>query len=87
MTPEQEFLQVVERLSQFADGKPSRRFLVAIDQTITHLERFWLRVLEARSRGDGNPELLHWSREAEVLIESLKEQRDRIAAELRKEMN
>lgn len=87
MSPEQEFLEAVERLEQFANAKPSRRFLVAVDQAITHLERFVLRVLEARHRGDPRRELLHWAEEAQHLIETLKGERQRIADALRKELN
>lgn len=82
-----EFLRAIERLESFQSAKPSRRFLVAIDNAIAHMEKFLLRVLEERCARPSDASLAHWASEATVLIEALKKERTRIASLVRQELN
>lgn len=86
----EDFLRAIERLESFQHAKPSRRFLVAIDNAIGQIEAFLSRVLDARrfAESDGErADLAHWASEAGALIKALKKERLRIADLLRQGLN
>ena len=76
----QYFLAALERLEH---AKPSRRLLVAMDNALEHLQKFLVRVLDARARGVGG--LGYWCTEAETLIAHLKSERQKMADRVRRE--
>jgi hypothetical protein len=79
----QYFLAALERLERFEHSKPSRRLLVAMDNALVHLQKFLVRVLDARARGVGGLE--HWCAQAEALIGHLKAERQKMADRIRRE--
>ncbi|HKZ73177.1 MAG TPA: hypothetical protein VJ011_03885 [Steroidobacteraceae bacterium] len=76
---EDEFLQALARLEAFEHAKPSRRYLVAIDNAIDKLSAF---VLAVESVGEAQ-----FVTESVALVEGLKKERARMAELLKRELN
>lgn len=85
---EDELSRALLRLEAFENARPSRRYLVAVDNAIAKLSEL-VRTTEAAApdAGEFGAELAALVPDAVALLEGLKAERSRVAELLRKERN